>query len=94
MADSGIRRHDFEILKRSLSPAQKGIALDVALKFQFRVQAEGVDVAEIIHLNGMVDDQFRREERVDAFGVAPHLHKGFAHSGQVHDRGHAREVLQ
>ena len=94
VADPRIRRHDFEILKRGLSPAQKSIALDVAPKFQFGVQTKGVDVAEVIHLHGMVDDQFGREERIDALGVAAHFHKGFAHGGKIHDRGYAGEVLE
>ena len=42
----------------------------------------------------MIDDQFRGEKRIDALGVAAHFHHGFAHGGQIHDRGHAREVLQ
>ena len=42
MADAGVWRDDFEILKGGLAPAEKGVALDVALKFEFGVQAEGI----------------------------------------------------
>ena len=42
----------------------------------------------------MVDHKFGWEERVDAFGIAAHLHKSFAHGGQIHNRRHAREVLE
>ena len=94
VTDSGVRWNDFEVLKRGLAPAQKSIALDVALEFQFRVQSEGVDVAEIVHLHGMVDDQFRWEKRVDALGIAAHFYERLAHRGQIHDGRHAREVLQ
>ena len=56
VANSSVRRHNFEILKRGLSPAQKSVPLDVALKFQLGIQAEGVDVAKAVHLHRMVDD--------------------------------------
>jgi radical SAM superfamily enzyme YgiQ (UPF0313 family) len=42
----------------------------------------------------MVDHQFRREERVDALGIAPHFYERFAHRGQIHDRRDASEILQ
>ena len=56
MADTRVRRNNFEILESGLSPAQKSVALHVALKFQLGIQGEGVDVAEIVHLDGVVDD--------------------------------------
>jgi hypothetical protein len=79
VTDSGARWNDLEILKRSLAPAQKSIALDVALKFQFGVESERVDVAEIVHLHGVVDDQFRREKRINPLGIAAHFYERFAH---------------
>lgn len=94
MTDPRIRRYNFEILKRGLAPAQKRVAFDVPLEFQLRVQSESVNIAEIVHLHGMVDDQFRGEEGVDALGVAAHFHERLAHRSQIHDRRHAREVLQ
>src|SRR5208283_5961112 len=36
--------HDLEIAEGGLPPAQEGIALDVALEFEFRVHAEGVHI--------------------------------------------------
>src|SRR6202035_4475458 len=46
MADPRVWRNHLEIVKRRLAPAQEGIALDVTLKFQFGIQAEGVSVSE------------------------------------------------
>ncbi len=46
-----------------------------------------------IHLHRMVDDQFRRQERVDAVWIGAHVLGSGAHGGQIHDRGHAGEVL-
>ena len=39
--DAGVGRHHAKILKRFLAPAQKGIALLIALEFEQRVDAEG-----------------------------------------------------
>ena len=42
----------------------------------------------------MVDDQFGGEERIDALGIAAHALHGFAHGGEIDDRGNAGEILQ
>ena len=94
MADAGVRRNNFEILKSLLAPAEERVTLDVALEFELGVEAEGIDAAEAVHLDGVVDDQLGGEERIDALGVAAHLDDGFAHGGEVHDGGHAGEILQ
>ena len=65
MANAGIRRHDLEILQALLSPAEKGVALDVALHFEVGVEREGVRGAELIHLHGMVDDEFGGKQGID-----------------------------
>ena len=94
MADSGVRRNDLEILKGCLSPAQEHVALHVALKLKFRVQAERIHVAKIIHLHGMINDQLSGEQRVDSLRAAPHALHRFSHGGEVDDRRHASKVLQ
>lgn len=94
MANSSIWWNDFEILESALTPAEKGIALHVALKFEFRVQSKRVHVSEIVHLHGMVDDQFCRKERIDALGVAAHFYERFAHGSQIHDGRYAGEILK
>ena len=94
MADAGVRRNDFEILKCCLPPSQKRVAFDVTLKLQLCIQAEGVDVAKIIDLHGMVDNQFGREQRIDALRTASHALHCLTHGGEIDDRRHSREVLQ
>jgi hypothetical protein len=42
----------------------------------------------------VVDDQLDRHERVDRGGVASHVGHGVAECGQVHEAGHAGEVLE
>ena len=41
----------------------------------------------------MIDDQFGRRQRIDPLRIAAQPHDGFAHGGQIHDAGNAREVL-
>ena len=94
MADAGVWRNNLEILKRRLPPAKECVALDVALKFQLRIQAEGVHVAKIIDLYGMVDNQLGGEQWIDSFRTAAHALHSLAHGGEIDDCGHSREVLQ
>src|SRR5258708_27652493 len=94
MANAGVRRDDFEILERGLAPAEKGVALDVALKFELGVEAKGVGVAEFVDLHGVVDDQLGGEERIDARGIGAHPLDGFAPGGEVDDGGDPGEILE
>ena len=92
--DAGVRRHDREVLERRLSPAQKRIALFVALELQLGVELERLRRAELIHLHRVVDHQLRRLQRIDQRRIAAQRLHRIAHRRQVHHRGHAGEVLQ
>ena len=94
MADAGIRRDDFEILKTFLSPAEKSVALDVALHFEAGVEGKCAGRAELIHLHGMVDHEFGGKQRIDFFWIAAELADRVAHGGEIDDGGHAREILK
>ena len=94
VADAGVGRNDFEILEGGLAPAQESVALDVALEFEFGVEAEGVRGAELVDLHGVVDDQLGGEQRIDALGIAAHALHGIAHGGEIDDGGNAGEILQ
>ncbi len=50
-------------------------------------------MAVFIHLHRVVDDQLGRQEGIDAGRIAAHALGGGAHGGQIHDRGHAGEIL-
>ena len=50
--------------------------------------------AVLVHLHRVVDDQFRRLQRVDQLGIAAQRFHGIAHGGQVNHRRHAGEILQ
>src|SRR5258708_24708327 len=89
VADAGVWWNDFEILKRGLSPSEKRVALDVALKLQLSVQPESIVTAKIVDLYGMVDDQLGREQRIDSLRAPAHALHCFSHGGQVHALRHA-----
>ena len=93
VADAGAGRHDPEIVERRLPPAQKGIALVVALVLELDVGLEGAPAAVIIDHHGMVDNEVDRRQWVDRVGVGAELGHGPAHGGQVDDRRHAGEIL-
>ena len=94
VADARVWRDDAEILECGLAPAKEGVALDVALEFEFGVEAERLRGAEIIDLHGVVDDEFGGKERIDALGVAAHVFDRVAHGGEIDDGGDAGEVLE
>ena len=93
MADAGVRWHDEEVVERLLGPAQQLVTLLVALELQVGVAAEGVGAAEDVGDDRVVDDELRRDERVDLPRVATEVGHGVAHRDQVDHTGHAGEVL-
>jgi hypothetical protein len=84
MNDTGSRRHNAEILESALAPAQKLVALSVALVLAFGVANEGVGRAKRIYLYGVVYDQVYRHHGVDALRVATHSFRGRAEGGQIY----------
>ena len=91
--DAGAGRDDLELVERGLAPAQELVALLVAAVLQLDVLREGVGGAELVGDHGVVDDQLGRGQRVDLRRVAAELLDGLTHGGEVHDAGHAGEVL-
>ena len=93
VTNAGARRHDPEIIESLLTPAQKLIALKVALHLQFHVQVKGVVGTEVINHHRMVYDQIDRRKRVDLLRIAAAVCHGIAHRCQIHNRRHAGEIL-
>ncbi len=89
--DSGVGRHDAEIVEGALPPSQKKVALLVAIELQFRVGREGVGGAERIDLHRMIDHQIDRLQRTDLVGIAAELFDRVAHHRQIRDHRHAGE---
>src|SRR4029079_12612872 len=77
-----------------LAPAQERVALAVALELELGVSEDGDLRAEHVDLDGVVDDELGREERVDPPRIAAEVpHRG-THCREIDDRRHAGEVLQ
>ena len=68
--DAGARRHDPQVAERRLGPAQELVALAVALVLAADVEREGAAAAPGVDLDRVVDDEVRRDQRVDARGIA------------------------
>ena len=94
MHDARIGRNGTEILKRGLAPAQERVALLIALEFQQGVLTKGFLCAEVIHLDGVIDDQIDRYQRVGFFRIRAHLGKRVAHGSEIDHAGYASEILQ
>ena len=74
----------------------KGFDIDIMTELakDLGVEVKCVGCAVMIDLDGVVDNQLGRRQRIDLIGRAAQLDDGVAHRGQVNDRRHAREVLQ
>ena len=92
--DAGVGRHHFEIVERRLTPAQESITLDIARELDFIVRCQRLRRAVLIDLDGVIDHKLGGRQRVHAFGIAAESRDRLAHRGEVHNTGHAREVLQ
>ena len=93
VADAHPGRDQREVVERLLRPAQKGVALAVALDLLLDVSRVRVTKAEGVDLHGVVDDQVDGHQRVDLSRVlARALHRG-SHRRQVDHGRHPREVL-
>ena len=93
MADAHAGRDGGEVVEGGLAPFEEGIAFAVALEFERGVHVVGVDGAELVDLDRVVDDELGGLQRVDLFGVAAEGAHGVAHGGEVDDGGDAGEVL-
>ncbi len=92
--DAGAGRDDAEPAEGTLRPAEELVALAVPLVLAVDVERERVGRPEAIDLDRVVDHEVGRDERVDAAGIAAEGRHRVAHGGEVHDGGHAREVLE
>ncbi len=63
--DAGVRRHDAEILERPLPPTKEGVALAVPLELELGVPEDRPARPVLVDLDGVVDDELDREERID-----------------------------
>jgi hypothetical protein len=79
--------------ERLLAPAQKLIALDVALILKLDVLFERAGIGEVIHHHRVVDHEVDRHQRIDALGIRTKLRCRIAHGGEIDHGRHAGEIL-
>ena len=91
--NAGSRRHHAEVLECLLTPAQELVAFAVALVLDVHVLLDRVGDAVLVDLHGVVDDHVGLDLRVDDLRVAAEVLDRVTHGGEVHDAGHAGEVL-
>ncbi len=91
--DAGVRRHNREVVKCLLAPAQERVALLIALELQLGVAPERLLGPVDVDLHRVVDHQLGWDQRVDLRRIATHRADRVAHRGQVDDAGNAGEVL-
>ena len=94
MDDPGPGRHHAQVAEGGLRPAQELVALAVALVFAADVEGERGGRPELVDLDGVVDDEVGRHERVDLARVATEVGHRVAHDREVDDGGDAGEVLE
>ena len=92
--DPGVGRDDAEVVEAVLPPAQEGVSLAVTLEFQLGVGGEGERGPGLVNLDGMVDDQLDRLERIDLPGIAAEPLHRVPHGRQVDDCRYPGEVLE
>ena len=92
--DAGVRWDDTEVVEGLLAPAQEGVALSVALELELGVLEDRELRAERVHLDGVVDDEIGREQRVDLPRLAAEVSDRVAHRGEIDDGRNAGEVLE
>ena len=93
MADAGARRDHLEVVERFLAPTKERVPLVVPLVLQHHVVGERLGSAVLVHLHGVIDDEFDGHERVDLGGVAAERLHGVAHGGEIDHARHPGEVL-
>ena len=92
--DACVGRHHAEVLERLLPPPQERVSLLVAAELERGVEVGAVDLAVVIDLHRVVDDELDRLQRVDLPRIASETHDAVPHRGEIDDRRHAGKVLQ
>ena len=94
MDDTGLRRNDIEIVESFLAPFEKLVALPVALELDLHVHVQRIGTVREVDLDGVVDDEIDRNERLDDLRLFAGVRSRRAHRSEVDEQRHAREVLQ
>jgi len=93
VADAGVGGHDLKVVEGLLGPPQQLVALLVTGELQVGVDVVGIGSGEDVGDHRVIDDQFRRDQRVDRAGITPERGHRVSHRHQVDHTGHTGEVL-
>ena len=93
MANTGTRRYYAEAAECLLPPAQKDVALMVALHLQTDVLFKSIIVTKAVYGDRVVNHQVDGRKRVHFGGIAAQAFDRLAHRRQVHHGGDPGKVL-
>ena len=94
MDDAGVGRNDAEVLECVLAPAQERVAFAVAREFEPGVEVGRVGFGVVIDLNGVIDDELDRLQRIDLARIAAEAEDPVAHRREIDDGRNTGEVLK
>ena len=88
------RRHHPETLKRIGTPAQKLVALPIALKLDLSISPQRIRICKTIDLHRMIHNQIHRNQRLNPIWITTHTPHCRTQRRQIHQRRHTRKILQ
>ena len=93
MAYSGIRRDNPEIIEALLSPFQQGVSFPVSLVFFGDILFQRILCAVVIHLNGVINNQIYRNQRIDLHWISAKILNRIPHGSQINHRRNTGKIL-
>ena len=93
MTDPGAGRHHAEVVEGFLPPAQKAVALGIALHLDVDVLLECRVGTKAIHHDRVIDDEVDRRQRIDDRRVLARGLHGLPHRCEICDARYAGEIL-
>ncbi len=94
MDDADAGRNHREGLERLLAPLEEFVALTVADELDLHVAVERLLAAGEIHLDGVVDHQIDRHQRLDHLRIGALRDGGVTHRGHIDQQRNSGEILQ
>ena len=93
MTNACAGRHNAEVIKSLLTPAQKLIPLPITIHFDTHVVSVGLFTGVTINHHRMINDQINRINRIYHCRIAPFRSNRVTHSGEINNGWHAGKIL-
>ena len=94
MDDADARRDDLEPVERLHAPLEEFVSLAIARELDLHVLGQGIGAGPAVHLDGMIDDERDRDERLDQLRLLAEPRDGGTHGREVDEERHSRKVLK